>query len=99
LTGSATTDVDLSLDQINAIKSYANRHDDQRVNTVNFTMTVGAAVPKETQLRDIPPPLGQSLRSLSRDQYIMVGDQFIIVEKATRRIVAIVPLQPTKREG
>ena len=93
LTGSATADLNLSPDQVTAIKSYAAEHGDQRVKNVNFTMTVGAAVPQQTQLRDIPPSLGRSLRSMSGDQYIIVGTQFIVVEKSTRRIVAIVPLQ------
>lgn len=92
LTGSATTDLDLSPDQLQAIKGYAAQHADQKVNSVNFTMTVGAAVPTSTQLHDIPPNLGQSLHSFQGDQYIMVGNQFIVVEKRTRRIVAIVPV-------
>jgi hypothetical protein len=55
-------------------------------------MTVGAAVPGNTQLRDIPPQLAKSLPNFKNDQYLVVGDQFIIVEKQTRRIVAIVPV-------
>jgi len=62
------------------------------VKSVNFTMTVGAAVPLSAPLHPIPPQLGRSLSSFQNDQYIMVGDQFIIVERDTRRIVAIVPV-------
>jgi hypothetical protein len=92
LTGSAIADLNLSADQVNAIKSYAAQHADQRVSSVSFTLTVGAAVPQAAQLRDIPAPLGQRLKSFGGDQYIIVGNQFIIVEKNTRRIVAIVPV-------
>ena len=92
ITGSATPAVNLSPDQVNAIKSYVAQHGDQRVNDVNFTMTVGAAVPSSAPLRAIPAQLGQSLSSFKNDQYILVGSQFLIVEKDTRRIVAIVPV-------
>lgn len=91
LTGSATADLNLSPEQLDAIKSYTAQHGDQRIGAVNFTMTVGAAVPQDAQLRDIPAPLGQHLQSFNGDQYMIVGNQFIIVEKNTRRIVAIVP--------
>ena len=92
LTASATPNVDLSADQVNAIKTYVAQHGDQRVDDVNFTMTVGAAVPQSAPLHAIPPQLGQSLSSFKNDQYIVVGNQFLIVEKDTRRIVAIVPV-------
>lgn len=92
LTASATPNLNLSPDQINAIKSYVAQHGDQRVDSVNFTMTVGAAVPQSAPLHPIPPQLGRSLSSFKNDQYILVGSQFLIVEKDTRRIIAIVPV-------
>jgi len=92
LTGSSSADVNLTPDQIGALKSYVNQHGDERVDSANFTMTVGAAVPGNTQLRDMPAQLSKSLPNFQNDQYIVVGSQFIIVEKKTRRIVAIVPV-------
>jgi hypothetical protein len=92
LIGSATAKLNLSPDQVHAIKSYVAQHADQRVDSVSFTMTVGAAVPRDAPLHDMPPPLGQHLQSFSGDQYLIVRNQFIVVEKNTRRIVAIVPV-------
>jgi len=92
LTGSATADVTLSPAQVDAIKSYAAQHTDERVQSVNYTMTVGAAVPQSARLYDMPPQLGKVLPSFRKDQFVLVGDQFVIVEKSTRRIVAIVPV-------
>ena len=92
LEGSSSSKVNLTPDQVGAVKSYLTQHGDERVLSVNFTMTVGAAVPGNTQLRDIPPQLAKSLPNFKNDQYLVVGDQFIIVEKQTRRIVAIVPV-------
>lgn len=93
LTGSSTPDVNLTPDQIDALKSYVARHGDERVASTNFTTTVGAAVPGSAQLRDIPAQLAKSLPNFQNDQYMVVGDRFIIVEKQTRRIVAIVPVE------
>ena len=65
LTASATPNVDLSADQVNAIKTYVGQHSDQRVNDVNFTMTVGAAVPQSAPLHPIPEQIHPPLRSLA----------------------------------
>ena len=92
ITASATSQVNLTPDQIGAVKSYVTQHGNQQRETVNFTLTVGAAVPAGTRLNDIPPQLAKSLPSFKDDQYIVVGDQFVVVEKKTRRIVAIVPV-------
>jgi hypothetical protein len=92
LTGSATPDVNLTPEQIAAVKSYVAQHGDERSDTANFTLTVGAAVPAGASLRDMPPQLAKSLPSFKDDQYLVVGSQFIVVEKKTRRIVAIVPV-------
>ena len=91
-TASAAPKVDFSPDQMSAIKSYVAQHGDQRIDDVNFTTTVGAIVPANAPLRAIPPQLGQSLSSFKNDQYVIVGNQFLIVEKDTRRIVVIVPV-------
>ena len=92
LTGSSSAEVNLTPDQIGALKTYVDQHGEERVQSANFTMTVGAAVPGSAQLRDIPAGLAKSLPNFKSDRYIVVGDQFVIVEKRTRRIVAIVPV-------
>jgi len=92
LTGSSSGGNTLTDDQISALKSYVNQHGGERIQSANFTMTVGAAVPGSAELRDIPAQLAKSLPNFRNDQYVVVDDQFIIVEKQTRRIVAIVPV-------
>jgi len=92
LTGSSTADVNLTPDQIGAVKSYVAQHGDERRDTANFALTVGAAVPAGAGLHDIPPQLAKSLPSFKDDKYLVVGGQFIVVEKKTRRIVAVVPV-------
>jgi hypothetical protein len=92
LTGSAVSDLNMTPDQVNVIRTYAAQHADQRLSSVNYTMTVGAQVPESAKLYDMPAQLGDALPSFKNDQYVLVGNQFIIVEKNTHRIVAIVPV-------
>ena len=92
LTGSATPEVNLTPDQGDALKSYVSQHGDERMESANFTTTIGAAVPTDAALHDIPAQLAKSLPNFRNDQYIVVADKLIIVEKQTRRIVAIVPV-------
>ena len=92
LTDSASADVRLTPEQIATLKDYVDRHADERVQSANFTMTVGAAVPGNPERRDMPAQLARSLPDFQNDQYVVVGNRFVIVEKQTRRIVAIVPV-------
>ncbi len=50
------------------------------------------------KLRDVPPQLAQALPGYAKDQYFIVDNQFVVVEKQTRRIVAILPT-PTVKES
>jgi Protein of unknown function (DUF1236) len=80
----------LSPQQIDAIKSFAAGK--PRVQNPNFTVAVGVAVPRQVQLHDLPPQLSQGLPSPEADGYFLAENQFVIVEKQTRRVVAIVPV-------
>jgi len=85
----AKSGLDLKPQQVDAIKSYAATQ--QRLDTVNFPIAVGAAVPTSLKLRDMPANLSNALPAYEDDQFFLVPHQFVIVEKKTRRIVAIVP--------
>jgi Protein of unknown function (DUF1236) len=87
----ATSKLDLKPQQVKAIRSYADQERQQRLDTVNFPIAVGAAVPTSLKLHNMPPKLSDVLHAYRNDQYFLVPRQFIIVEKKTRRIVAIVP--------
>ena len=52
-------------------------------------MTIGAAVPKQVQLKDMPPEVTQLMNG--GDQFLVAGDTMIIVDQHSRRVVAIVP--------
>jgi len=91
ITGSASGAVPLSQEQREKIAAYLSRHRIHRVDNANFSITVGAAVPRQAELRDLPRPLADVLHGYSGDKYILVRDQLVIVDSKARRIVAIVP--------
>ena len=92
LTASAKPEVNMTQQQVSAIEAFVSQRSGDRVQGANFSIAIGAAVPESARLQDIPPQLGQHLPSFKNDQYLIVGNQFVIVEKQTRRIVAIVPV-------
>jgi hypothetical protein len=93
VTAGAKPDLNMSQQQVSAIQSLAATHAKERVASVPFTIAIGAAVPAGTQLAALPPQLAQQFPGFKNDEYLIVGDQVLIVEKQTRRIVAIVPAQ------
>src|SRR5947209_48735 len=88
---SASGGPSLSQEQRAKISSYVTQHRLQRVDTVNFTISVGASVPRQAELRDVPEDLAAILQGYSGDKYVLVRDQLVIVDSKARRIVAIIP--------
>jgi uncharacterized protein HemX len=88
----AKGNVELAPEQASAVQRYVSRHADERHDQANFTVSVGAAVPQQADLRDLPRDLANALPDYRDDQYIVVGQQLVVVEKQTRRIVAIIPV-------
>jgi hypothetical protein len=92
ITSTATNNLNLNASQRKAVDDFATQHQQQKVDHVDFTVSVGAAVPKKVQLRDLPSQLADALSGYKADQYLILPKQLVIVEKQTRRIVALIPL-------
>ena len=84
--------VSLNAAQRQAVDQFASQHAQQKMKHVGFTIAVGAAVPRTVSLAQMPVPLTDKLAAYSGDEYFIVPNQFVVVEKATRRIVAIIPV-------
>jgi hypothetical protein len=69
----------------------AHQPDAPKIQKAPFEMMIGTAVPKEVQLKDIPPEITQAMNGFWGDQYLLVQDELVIVDQHTRRVVAIVP--------
>jgi hypothetical protein len=62
-----------------------------RTGSVNFALAIGSAVPQNVPLQSLPAQVSSTLGGYKADQYIIVGNQLVIVEPQARRVVAIVP--------
>jgi hypothetical protein len=62
-----------------------------RVKGQPFTISVGAAVPRQVPLQRLPSDLTSVLKGFENDNYVLVGSQLVIVDANVRRVVAIVP--------
>jgi cytoskeletal protein RodZ len=83
--------VNLDAGQRKAVDDFVAQHAEQKKSQVDFTIAVGAAVPRSVSLDNIPAELATKLSAHSDAQYLIVANQFVIVEKPTRRIIAIIP--------
>jgi Protein of unknown function (DUF1236) len=92
ISGTASNEVKLSPEQRQAIRTHLTQGKDQpRIDRANFTLSVGAAVPREAPAREMPPELAGALPEYGDDHYLLVGEQLVIIERESRRIVAIIP--------
>jgi hypothetical protein len=73
------------------IKDILSRQSAPRIPQPNFELMIGAAVPGQVQLQDIPPEITQVMNGYWGDQFVLTQDKMIIVDQHTRRVVAIVP--------
>jgi len=84
-------DIQVSDDQRRAINNLVRR-DQPNTPVHEFSLSIGAAVPRQVELNELPPEVTDVLHGYQGDKYFIMKDQFVIVETASRRVVAIVPL-------
>ncbi len=73
------------------IRAYFARHQVQHIDHVDFSITIGAAVPHQAKLQPLPADLADAMGKYKGDDYLLVRNQLVIVEPRVRRIVAIIP--------
>ena len=88
--GAAGAPANLSTEQRTTIRTVIKKQNVQPVTNVNFTISVGTKVPR-TGVRFYPVfnELVQIYPSWRGYQYILVGDQIIVVNPRTHEIVAV----------
>jgi hypothetical protein len=90
--GTAGASVTLNTEQKTKIRqTIILKSDAPRVSNVNFSLSVGTVVPRErVKLVAVPPPLIEIHPAWRGYLYFIVGDQLIIVEPSSHRIVAVI---------
>ena len=87
----STGQLSVSADQQQKGREALTKANPNRVESVPWTVTAGAAVPRQAELRDLPPEVADALGGFKGAQYVLVRDQLVVVDKEARRIVAIIP--------
>ena len=73
------------------IRSYFAGKLAARIPSADFALSVGAAVPRQVQLRPLPKEVSSAMQGFVGDQYILVRNELVIVDPSARRVVALVP--------
>jgi hypothetical protein len=81
----------LSDAQRQQIRQYFASQPGQRMQSANFSLAIGAAVPQGVSLQKLPPEMSSATGGYQGDDYVLVGDQLVIVDPSARRVVALVP--------
>lgn len=88
--GAAAANVSLSTEQKSRIREVVLKQSDApRVSNVNFSLTVGTVVPRTVRFAPLPPVLIEIHPAWRGYDYFIVGDQIVVIDPRTLRIVAI----------
>jgi Protein of unknown function (DUF1236) len=89
---SGGANVQLSQDQRTKIKDVVvGGRNVARVDSVNFNIRVGVAVPRTVHVAVLPPEVVTIVPEYRGFEYVVVGDQLLIIDPNTLEIVAILP--------
>ena len=87
--GSAGAAATLSTEQRTTIRTVIKRQNVQPMTNVNFSISVGAEVPRTVRFYPVPVELVQIYPHWRGYDYFLVGDQVIVVNPRTHEIVAV----------
>ena len=87
----SATPLKLTDAQREQIRFYFRGQSANRLKSVDFSLAIGAAVPRKVKLQKLPAQISSVIGGYQGDDYLIVGDQLVIVDPSARRVVAIVP--------
>ena len=89
--GMAPAPAALSAEQHVKIRETLRGEKVEHLNNVQFSITVGEAIPKTVHLYRFPVSVMTYAPQYRDYEYFMVGDEILVVEPGTLRIVAVIP--------
>lgn len=87
--GAAGTAASLSTEQRTTVRTAVRRQNVQPLTNVNFSVSVGARVPRTVHFYPVPMELVRIYPNWRGYDYFLVGDQIIVVNPRTHEIVAV----------
>jgi hypothetical protein len=85
-----TAGASLTTEQRTKIKTTIKQTNVRPVTNVNFTISVGAVVPRTVELHPLPPAIIEIYPAWRGYRFVLVGDEIVIIEPSTYRIVAVI---------
>jgi Protein of unknown function (DUF1236) len=86
----SATPLKLTDAQREQIRSYFSGKSASRLQQADFSVAIGAAVPQQVELQKLPGEVSSLIGGYQGDDYVLVGDQLVIVDPIARRVVAII---------
>lgn len=87
---SGSASINLTVEQKNRVRDTVIRSSSApRLSNADFSITIGTVVPRRVRFAALPPMLIQIHPAWRGYQYFLVGDQIVVVNPRTLRIVAI----------
>jgi hypothetical protein len=80
----------LTTEQRTKISTTIKQTNVRPVTNVNFNVSVGTVVPRDVTLHALPPTIVEVYPQWRSYRFILVGDEIVIVEPDTLRIVAVI---------
>ena len=90
-TGSRGASVQLSQTQRTKIQAVIGHSSAARVTNVNFNVEVGVAIPRSVHVEVLPQDIVEIVPQFEGFDYIIVGDNILIIDPDTLEIVDIIP--------
>jgi hypothetical protein len=81
----------LSSDQRTRLHRVITGGDVRRIDNANFALTIGARVPDTVTFYDLPETIVEIVPEYRGYDYIVVGDELVIIDPETLEIVAVLP--------
>ena len=81
----------LNSEQREKLRTIVAQQNAPRLDRANFELEIGASVPRQAPLADLPPEAAQVMNGYWGDQYLIVGDTLVVVDQHSRCVVALVP--------
>jgi hypothetical protein len=85
-----STALSLSSEQRDRLRTILAQQKLPRSDRSNFELMIGTAVPRQTEVGDLPSEATEVLNGYWGDQSLIVGNSLVIVDQHTRRVVAII---------
>lgn len=86
----STQSISLSDQQRQQLRAMISSANGPKMDRPNFAMMIGTSVPRQTPVADLPPEVTQLLNGFWGDQYLVAGNDLIIVDQHSRRVAGII---------